>query len=433
MKDLANERDAIVRTLNGFNFEPVNAEGWLPSGASSWDRILRELHSSHLFVLIIGERYGTVPTEGPGAGQGISITEMEFNAACLAGMPILPFLKRLDYDSDRSSENARQRDAFRERVAKWDGGRFTEEFDLASDLSEKVAAAVVEILTESYLNVQIGKRSAFVAPVPREPVVRTSAALTLDPELLGLIRERKAIVLAGAGMSLQAGFPSARALTELLLAKIHEQSDVASPAAMGGSFQQVAENFSLAYGRDALVSAIQKGLSAPQGVEPTRAHRLAVNLFDVVLTTNFDTLFEAACTESKIDYSVISDNQEIPLRGGGGTTIVKLDGTLNHPNSLVLTMRDAMANQGNKPQLWNSLAQIMKSHPVIVIGSSLRDASANALLDLAGAGLQGYIVAPDLGSFDLKRFRSRGLKPIVAGGDDFMDAVAAGVNSARAR
>ena len=51
MKDLANERDAVVRKIAAFNFEPVNAEGWLPNGSKSWDRIYQEVLSSHLFVL----------------------------------------------------------------------------------------------------------------------------------------------------------------------------------------------------------------------------------------------------------------------------------------------------------------------------------------------------------------------------------------------
>ena len=54
MKDLVNERLAIERQLRQFNFEPVNAESWLPDGSKSWERINQELLSSHLFVLVIG-------------------------------------------------------------------------------------------------------------------------------------------------------------------------------------------------------------------------------------------------------------------------------------------------------------------------------------------------------------------------------------------
>jgi hypothetical protein len=47
MEDLENERAMIVQRLNSMNFEPVNAEGLLPNGATSWDRISEELDSWH--------------------------------------------------------------------------------------------------------------------------------------------------------------------------------------------------------------------------------------------------------------------------------------------------------------------------------------------------------------------------------------------------
>lgn len=55
MKDLDNERDAVCRKLREFSMEPVNAEGWLPDGSGSWERISRELNTSHIFVLLLGE------------------------------------------------------------------------------------------------------------------------------------------------------------------------------------------------------------------------------------------------------------------------------------------------------------------------------------------------------------------------------------------
>ncbi len=119
MKDLANERDAVARRIAAFNFEPVNAEVLLPDGTKSWDRLLPEILSSHLFVLILGERYGWIPKEGPGAGDGLSVTHMEARAARAAGIPILPFLKHLDEDADRDSDDAKKRAAFRKEIEDW--------------------------------------------------------------------------------------------------------------------------------------------------------------------------------------------------------------------------------------------------------------------------------------------------------------------------
>jgi len=35
MDDLVNEREAVCRKLRDLNFEPVNAENWLPDGQNS--------------------------------------------------------------------------------------------------------------------------------------------------------------------------------------------------------------------------------------------------------------------------------------------------------------------------------------------------------------------------------------------------------------
>ena len=46
MKDLANERQAVCQRLLDFNFEPVNAENWLPNGQQTWELIRDEIDTS---------------------------------------------------------------------------------------------------------------------------------------------------------------------------------------------------------------------------------------------------------------------------------------------------------------------------------------------------------------------------------------------------
>jgi hypothetical protein len=53
-----NERDAVCRKLEEFNFEPVTAENLLPDGTGSWERIPEELLDSDVVVLLLGESYG---------------------------------------------------------------------------------------------------------------------------------------------------------------------------------------------------------------------------------------------------------------------------------------------------------------------------------------------------------------------------------------
>src|ERR1044072_6970485 len=88
MKDLENERLMVEQKIREIDFEPVNAENWLPSGGNSWLKIQEEINSSHIFVLIIGERYGWIPPEGAGR----CVTHLEVLKDRESGLSILPFL-----------------------------------------------------------------------------------------------------------------------------------------------------------------------------------------------------------------------------------------------------------------------------------------------------------------------------------------------------
>lgn len=419
IRDLANERDAVVRKILDFNFEPVNAEGWFPNGSKSWDRIRQELLSSHLCVLIIGDRYGWVPDEGPGADQGLSVTHMEANQARAANIPILPFLKELDYEADRESEDAKRRDAFRTEVGCWGTGEFLQKFKLASDLSDRIGAALVGVLSESYLNHEVQQRSRHTEAMPDEPGSHI-AQVSLEPALVHLVRDGRAVLLAGAGMSLRAGFPSAQALVEVLAANVVRRHDDLSGTAFRASFQDVAENFELAYGRRALVDCILKALSAPQGIMTTRAHRLSVKLFKTILTTNFDGLFESACDEAGIPYTVVTDDVYLP-DSPDGTLIIKLDGSTSVPGSLVLTADDAAYSRSARRRLWTSLSRLMKTHSVVVVGHSLRDSNTRELLRSRERRVPGYVVAPDIGSFDELRYHARGLQSVKSDAESFLE------------
>lgn len=139
MKDLGDARRAVVERLRSLNLEPVNAEDMNPDGRSSWDVIRSEIDASNLFILLSGESYGWIPDSGPGAGEGRSVTHMEALYANTLGLPILPFFKRLAYDSPRDTDDANARDAFQREVGDWEAGRFRQEFEWIDELSKRSA------------------------------------------------------------------------------------------------------------------------------------------------------------------------------------------------------------------------------------------------------------------------------------------------------
>ncbi|UCC39308.1 MAG: SIR2 family protein [Candidatus Aminicenantes bacterium] len=429
MEDLANERDAVVRTLSELNFvEPVNAEGLLPDGTRSWERIEKELDSCHLLILLIGERYGWTPDKGPEAEKGLSVTHLEVSKARQLGLPILPFLKTLRYETPRGTEDAKKRDAFRKEVKDWDKGYFVTEFDLASDLAKKVGRALSEMLADSPLKDLVKDRDKRVIPIPATVVpVHDAPRFDLDPVLIDLVRQQKAVLFAGAGMSLAAGIPSARALSENLIVKMEECEPVSSKATVDAPLHKIAKTFESACGRKALRDIYQQALSGPLGVAPTEAHRLSVHLFRRILTTNLDCLFESACNETSVAFAVIDDDQPIP-DSDERTTIVKIDGSIASPEGMLLTANDFQDRHNRKPHLWDSLSRTISTSPMVVVGTSLRDPSLSTLFYSRDEHIPGYIVSPVTALFEQLTFQGITLRAIRADADTFFQQLTEAVD-----
>lgn len=245
MRDLVNERDAVVAELRRLNFDPVNAEAILPTGGGSWEVIDAHIAQCDVFVLIMGESYGWIPTSGPHAGEGKSATELEYLAARRRGVPVLPFVKRLEYGTPQEGEQARLRDRFRADVEAWEDGQFRTDFDLARDLAEKVGKAINLFLAANLRELGERRRTLNEEQVPKtttsadvadpSPASGSDRKLVLPSALVEAVANRSALLFAGAGMSIQAGLPSAYAFTEHLLAKIAEVDPEYARGAHGGT------------------------------------------------------------------------------------------------------------------------------------------------------------------------------------------------------
>ena len=211
MNELANERKAVCDRLADLNFEPVNAEGWASRPATSSETIRAEIESSDLFLLILGTDYGWCPPDGRGPE---SVTHLEFHQAQDLGLPVFPFLKGLSYESSSRSREARKRDAFRKEVENWEGGYFRgAQFDLAEDLAREVGRALLQFLTDEFQRSRLSQRAPVaaraLARLTSSSVAQPVAPYVAPPELSDAVRSGRAVLLAGAGLSLAAGMPAA--------------------------------------------------------------------------------------------------------------------------------------------------------------------------------------------------------------------------------
>ncbi|WP_448327689.1 DUF4062 domain-containing protein [Sulfitobacter sp. M13] len=391
MEDLANERAAVVQQIEQLNFEPVNAEGILPNGGSSWQVLDPEIRSSHICILIQGDRYGWVPTEGYGAGQNKSVTHLEIDIARGQRIPVLPFFKNLKYGADSTSDDAILRDKFRKEISDWRDGLFRGDFNLAADLGDKVFQSLLDVLTGTYL------REAVESRVERTPAAISQtpaswAPAPIPPSTRGCATRE--ILFAGAGMSLSAGLPSANALTGVIARELGLSRSTTTRHSLAQLFE-VAEK---SLGRDRLLQIIGNLLSPPLPVEPTPAHIAAVQRFPIILTTNYDMLFERACEMLKIPYGVRTPGGEVP-EDDAKVKIFKIDGSISSPDTLVLNPYDAERAREDS-SFWTDVQSVLKTARPIVIGHSMRDENSLKLMRCRNQAIKGVYVAPKIDFVD---------------------------------
>lgn len=412
MDDLANEREAVVEAIKSLNFEPVNAEGILPTGGTSWDVLEPEIRSSLICILIQGERYGWIPMEGYGAGKGKSVTHLEIDVARDQEVPILPFLKKLSCRADSTSNDAMLRDRFRKEIGDWKNGLFRSEFNLASDLRTKAFQALLDVFTISYLSTAVRTRVSKIAapptvltPVHWAPPTPTPSA-SAPPEVL----------FAGAGLSLSAGYPSANALAGVIGKALGLDQDQTSRHSLAELFEVVDTTL----GRARSLSIVGELLNPPLPVEPTLAHVEAVRRFPIILTTNYDQLFEHACEMLKMPYAVRTPGDNVKGDVNPAVTIFKIDGSMDRPMTLVLNAADAHRARMDR-SFWIAVEDVLKTSRPIIIGHSMRDANSLSLMNGRNREIRGIYVAPVIDPIDGRFLLDRlNLEGVERSGSDYL-------------
>ena len=428
MKDLANERSQVRDKLLSFNFEPVNAENLSSSPDTSWDALEQEIRSCNVFVLLLGERYGWIPTEGPHANEGKSITHLEFEEAKRRRIPVLAFLKKLSYeDTVREGDDAKKRDAFREAIRDYKDGYFTSvPFELATDLANNVGEAIIKMLSNTFAQAEVERRAESVNQIAAKlkedappPIALEPAAINIPQPLIDAVTNKQAVLFAGAGFSLSAGMPSASAFSQRLTQVIRETSPNYNVNLVGSALAGIASDLQTIAGRAKLDGAIVDLLRVPYGVKPTSAHLQAVKVFDQIITTNFDTLFEEAAAATGQVIPLIfheMDTANLPDK-----VIVKFHGSVHETSSLSLTEREILLLDRRCPNLWQAIVNLFSTKPVIVVGTSLRDPSIIRLFTEASDRMSGFFVAPDIDATTKARVGDWGLRCVDARANEFFD------------
>ena len=138
--DLKEQRDKVRDAILSMYHFPVGMELFGAADEEQWEIIKETIDTSDYYVLLVGQRYGTVISEGE--DKGISYTEKEFRYAKEKRIPILAFM--ID-DSvpvppgNVETEHIKEFQKFKESVKR---GRTVEWWKNPDDLAQKVTASL---------------------------------------------------------------------------------------------------------------------------------------------------------------------------------------------------------------------------------------------------------------------------------------------------
>jgi glycosyltransferase involved in cell wall biosynthesis len=233
----------------------------------------------------------------------------------------------------------------------------------------------------------------------------------IPPGVIDAIRSKNAVLFVGAGVSVDAGLPSASALASSLLTTLANLG--VSVYGREPRLDEVAELFQVKLGRVRLATEIEALLSTTTLSDIGATHLLIAFLIkhgfvDTVVTTNYDSLIEDACTLVGTRIKTISHPSLMYHSSGRAPVIFKLHGDFHHPELLVLTPRDYhdFESHTERRPIITRIRELVQSRPVIFVGYSVQDASFLRLFEQMRAELpdsgrpQSYAGVFDTAGFD---------------------------------
>jgi len=157
------------------------------------------------------------------------------------------------------------------------------------------------------------------------------------------------------------------------------------------SFPVAAQAYEDKKGRQALIQFMRDRLDE-LGHEPQEAHRLIARLADcnVLVTTCLDQRLERAFSEAKRPLSAVVGNVDVAFEDGQRATLYKLRGSLEQPESLVLTEDDYEAFFDNQTSISVVLQAYLARKTILFVGYDLADPHFKRLYRKVTAPLDHY-------------------------------------------
>jgi hypothetical protein len=208
-----------------------------------------------------------------------------------------------------------------------------------------------------------------------------SSGLAMRDDLIAAIRDRRAILFAGAGVSMTVGLPSWSTLIEQMARELGLDPKVS--AEPDTNYFTLAEYYRLTKGSiGPLRSWMDRNWSIPEEtLKTSRVHALIARLdFPLIYTTNFDRNLETAFALHGKDFVKIVTAKDVAQARDGVTQIVKLHGDFDDDPSIVIAETDYLERLSFESPLDIKFRADALGRPILFIGYSMSDLNIRFLL-----------------------------------------------------
>ena len=242
--------------------------------------------------------------------------------------------------------------------------------------------------------------------------------LRLPDPLIGDIIRGRCLPIVGSGLSRNAVVPAGSTMPlwpDLGKALADQVTDF--PRDEKSPLEAISA-FAYEFGRIRLVDELRRLLY--QGVaRPGRVHHAFCSLpFDVVRTTNFDSLLEQGYDAVARAYRVIVEEEQLSAGTDPRTvSLLKLHGDLEHPHRLVVVEEDYDRFIRTNPLMVTYLSNLLTTRTALFIGYSLDDPDMRQILGLVQERLgslarQAYVLTVGDSPYAVTRFERRNVRCI---------------------
>jgi hypothetical protein len=200
-------------------------------------------------------------------------------------------------------------------------------------------------------------------------------------DLVRAVRDRQAILFAGAGVSMTVGLPSWRTLIEHIVAELDLDPGIVTDPDV--NYLALAEFYRLKQGSiGPLRSWMDRNWSIPdEALRSSRVHELICRLdFPIVYTTNFDRNLETALEVHGKEFVKIVSAKDIARIRDGVTQLVKFHGDFDDDTSIVVAETDYLDRLSFESPLDIKFQSDALGKTILFIGYSLSDLNIRFIL-----------------------------------------------------